>query len=84
MPVYNAERYLEEAIESVLGQTFEQLELVAVDDGSQDGSRAILERHAASDRRITRLDPSSDRRAGAGALTRTRQGRASFRMLSCG
>jgi hypothetical protein len=53
VPVYNAERYLEEAIESVLGQTLKQLELVAVDDGSQDGSRAILERLAASDRRIT-------------------------------
>jgi Glycosyl transferase family 2 len=53
MPVYNAESYLEEAIESVLGQTLEQLELVAVDDGSKDGSRAILERFARMDRRVT-------------------------------
>jgi hypothetical protein len=53
MPVFNAETYLAEAVESVLGQTLEDLELVAVDDGSQDGSRAILERMARADRRVT-------------------------------
>lgn len=53
MPVYNAESYLERAIESVLGQTLERLELVAVDDGSRDGSREILERFARTDTRIT-------------------------------
>jgi hypothetical protein len=52
MPVFNAETYLAEAVESVLGQTLADLELVAVDDGSQDGSRAILERVARADRRV--------------------------------
>jgi glycosyltransferase involved in cell wall biosynthesis len=41
MPVYNVEAYVAEAIESVLGQSFEDIELVIVDDGSQDGSMAI-------------------------------------------
>ncbi len=41
--VFNAERYLREAIDSVLAQSFADFELLAIDDGSSDGSRAILE-----------------------------------------
>lgn len=52
MPVYNAERYVAEAVESILSQTFDDFELVAVDDGSKDGSRAILEGYAARDARV--------------------------------
>ncbi len=42
MPVYNAERYLRAAIDSILGQTFADFELLIVDDGSDDGSTAIV------------------------------------------
>ena len=52
VPVYNAERYLESAMESILTQTFDDFELVVIDDGSTDGSRAILERLADRDGRI--------------------------------
>jgi glycosyltransferase involved in cell wall biosynthesis len=52
MPVYNAERYLAQAVESILGQTFTDFEFLIIDDGSADGSRAILERFAAQDDRI--------------------------------
>jgi glycosyltransferase involved in cell wall biosynthesis len=52
MPVYNGEAYLAEAIDSVLGQTLHDFELIAVDDASQDRSRAILERFARADDRI--------------------------------
>ena len=45
MPVYNGEAYLASAVDSVLGQTTQDLELVVVDDGSSDGSAAILERY---------------------------------------
>jgi len=41
MPVFNGERYLAEAIDSVLAQTFNDFELLILDDGSTDGSRAI-------------------------------------------
>ncbi len=52
MPVYNCERFVGEAVESVLGQTFGDLELIVVDDGSTDGSAAIVERYAEVDRRV--------------------------------
>ena len=43
MPVYQAERYLEEAVESILAQSFDDFELLALDDGSTDASPRILE-----------------------------------------
>jgi glycosyltransferase involved in cell wall biosynthesis len=46
MPCYNAAPYVEEAIASVLGQTYPQVELIVVDDGSTDGSTEILQRLA--------------------------------------
>lgn len=52
LPVYNAERYLAAAVESILAQTFTSFELLAIDDGSRDGSLAILRRFAAKDPRV--------------------------------
>ena len=52
MPVYNAERYVARAIESILGQTFGDFEFVIIDDGSKDRSPPILEGYAARDARI--------------------------------
>jgi len=52
MPVYNAERYLSPAIESILSQTFCDFEVIALDDGSTDSSPEILARYAKQDRRV--------------------------------
>lgn len=52
MPTYNAERYLDESIGSLQAQTFKDWELLAIDDGSTDGSLQVLERLAATDARI--------------------------------
>jgi glycosyltransferase involved in cell wall biosynthesis len=52
MPVHDAAPFLERALRSVLEQSLRELEVIAVDDGSTDGSREILERLAASDRRL--------------------------------
>ena len=52
MPVHNAEETLVEALRSICGQTLHDLEIVAVDDGSQDGSGGILREAASRDRRV--------------------------------
>jgi glycosyltransferase involved in cell wall biosynthesis len=52
MPAYNCQRYVAEAIESILGQTFRDFEFLIIDDGSTDGSLPILRRYAARDPRI--------------------------------
>jgi glycosyltransferase involved in cell wall biosynthesis len=52
MPVYNAERYLRSAVDSILAQTFRDFELLAVDDGSKDGSLAILREYESKDARV--------------------------------
>jgi glycosyltransferase involved in cell wall biosynthesis len=52
MPVYNGERFLRPAIESVLGQTYSHFEFVLVDDGSTDGSWSIAEEYARRDPRV--------------------------------
>src|SRR5512135_1833139 len=52
MPVYNAERYIARAVESILGQTFGDFEFLILDDGSTDGSLEILRRYANHDPRI--------------------------------
>ena len=52
IPVYNVEQYLEETLESVLAQTLKEIEIVCIDDGSTDGSAAILERYVLLDQRI--------------------------------
>ena len=46
LPVYNAERYLPRCLDSVLAQTYQSVEIVAIDDGSKDGSGAILDAYA--------------------------------------
>lgn len=52
MPAYNAERYIEAAIRSVMAQTVTDWELIVVDDCSRDGTAAIVERLAREDGRI--------------------------------
>lgn len=50
MPVYNVEKYLVKALESALNQTYENYEIICIDDGSQDGSGAILDEYAKSEK----------------------------------
>lgn len=52
IPCSNAEAFVEDALNSVLQQTFRDIEVVAVDDGSTDGTRAILERYVAMEPRV--------------------------------
>lgn len=52
MPVYNSEEYLEKAIESVLGQSLQEIELLLMDDGSTDDSGKICDEFAKKDNRV--------------------------------
>lgn len=50
--VYNAEKTLRRCLDSLVGQEFRDLEIIVIDDGSQDGSRAICDEYAEKDTRI--------------------------------
>ncbi|MBQ5473125.1 MAG: glycosyltransferase [Lachnospiraceae bacterium] len=52
LPIYNTEEYLEKCLNSILAQTYQTWELIAVNDGSTDKSGEILDRYAAKDKRI--------------------------------
>lgn len=74
VPVYNTEAYLSACVESLVGQTYRDLELLFVDDGSTDGSLAILEAYAKQDARIRVIRQknsgvSAARNAGVDAAT---------------
>lgn len=52
VPVYNVEQYLERCVDSILGQTYQNLEIILVDDGSSDASPRLCDAYAAKDGRI--------------------------------
>ena len=53
VPVYNVEQYLQECLDSLTNQTFEDLEIICINDGSSDKSLEILEKYAEDDSRIS-------------------------------
>lgn len=52
VPVYNAESYLEECLDSVCGQTYQALEIIVVDDGSKDSTASLVKKYSEIDNRI--------------------------------
>jgi glycosyltransferase involved in cell wall biosynthesis len=65
LPVYNARRYVARAVESILRQTEPRFELIVVDDGSSDGSLAILRNLARRDHRIRLISRANTGIVGA-------------------
>lgn len=69
IPVFNAEQFISETIKSVLSQTYEHIELILINDGSTDGSEAIIEEWLSEDERVVCVNqqnqgPSASRNNG--------------------
>ena len=77
VPIYNVEEYLPACLDSLQAQTFTDFEVVLVDDGSPDGSRAIAEAYAGRDRRI-RIVTRPNGGLGAARNTGVRAARGHF------
>lgn len=65
IPVYNVEQYLPQCLDSVIHQTYPNLEIICVNDGSRDSSREILEHYAGKDSRIIVIDQENQGLSGA-------------------
>ena len=70
VPVYNAEKYLQECVESVLCQTLSDIELILVDDGSTDSSPTLCDQYAAKDARVRVIHQENAGAAAAGIRQR--------------
>ncbi len=56
MPTYGAEKFAEECLDSLTGQTLKEIEIICINDGSKDGSLDILKRYAKKDKRVIVID----------------------------
>lgn len=79
-PLHNADRYISEAIESVIAQTYQNWELIVVDDASDDGSVPIVESYAQKDSRIELIKLSQN--SGAAVARNTAIGQARGRYIA--
>ena len=64
IPVYKVEKYLAECVESVLSQTFNDYEVILVDDGSPDNCGKICDEYAKKDNRIKIIEKTASTGAG--------------------
>ena len=60
VPVYNVEKYLDKCIQSILGQTYSNIELLLIDDGSTDSSGAICDKYVTQDSRVRVFHKSNE------------------------
>lgn len=65
VPVYNAEKYLGECVDSILAQTLRDIEVILVDDGSTDTSSSICDAYAEKDSRVQVIHKANGRAASA-------------------
>lgn len=65
IPVYNVEKYLPRCLDSIINQTYTQLEIICVNDGSPDNSSAILEEYAKKDNRVKIINQENKGLSGA-------------------
>lgn len=61
VPIYNVQKYLEKCIKSIIKQTYENLEIILVNDGSTDNSLDICKKYEKIDKRIKVINKSNRR-----------------------
>ena len=66
IPVYNVEKYLPACLDSVLGQTLKEIEIICIDDASPDGCPQILDHYALKDKRMKVIHLTENHRQGYG------------------
>ena len=52
IPAYNSEKYIGRCLDSVLGQSFQDFEVLVIDDGSKDGTGDVVKKYAQDDKRV--------------------------------
>ena len=60
VPVYNVEKYLRQCLDSIVGQTFDDIEIIVLNDGSKDSSLEIINEYAAKDARFKVIDKPNE------------------------
>jgi len=80
MPAYNASRFIAEAIESILNQTYRDIELIVVDDGSTDNTVEIIKRYVDQDERVQLIQ---NNHGGANKARNTGIERAKYPWIGC-
>lgn len=78
IPVYNAEAYLPECLDSCLNQTLRDIEIICVDDCSTDASGEIMRKYARMDSRITVIAHETNKKQGAARNTGMRAARGEY------
>lgn len=64
IPVYNSEKTIGKCLDSLVGQTYKDIEIICVNDCSQDNSLSVLEQYAAKDKRIVIINHGENKNAG--------------------
>lgn len=60
VPCYNVEKYLPECLDSIVGQTLKDIEIICINDGSADGTLSIIKKYADADKRIVIIDKENE------------------------
>jgi glycosyltransferase involved in cell wall biosynthesis len=79
VPIYNSEKYLIKCLESIVNQSYKNLEIILVNDGSTDSSRTIIEAYTAKDNRIVAIHKEN---GGIGSAYRVALGKVSGDFIS--
>ena len=62
VPIYNVEKYLSQCLDSIIGQTYSNIEIILIDDGSTDQSGALCDLYKQQDERVKVIHQKNNRK----------------------